>query len=307
MSFEDKLRYELERAGVTLPMVGIDFDQTVTRGRRLRNRSMLVAGAAAAVVTALVVAGGVVLTRSSDLAPRPQPPVGNTSSPGEEPTRTPEEKTSFDEVEPVLRAWLRAIQDGDEDSAWSLMTAEAQGVIGRAEFDELMASALPEGLGGFADASDFSYVVVSEDEDAEVVATVSGEVTREATTEYAAMAIPMVVRDGGALVNDPIIDRARYYERVAVFASASAGPFEFRAGDELIVEFAQPEGATGAVIAVDDDRRPLPTIFDPATGEATATLDHDLDAGRHIATVVVIHRSGRIYPEAIVFEAEAPS
>jgi hypothetical protein len=46
--------------------------------------------------------------------------------------------------------------------------------------------------------------------------------------------------------------------------------------------------------------------FNPETGEARATLDRDLDAGRHLATVIVVHDSGRLYPEAIIFTTTAP-
>jgi hypothetical protein len=90
-----------------------------------------------------------------------------------------------------------------------------------------------------------------------------------------------------------------------MFASESADPFPARAGDDLVVEFTHP-GATEVFIAVDDDRRPLPTSSNPETGEARATLDRDLDAGRHLATVIVVHDSGRLFPEAIIFTTTAP-
>ncbi len=312
MSFEERLRHELQRASAALPVVGVDLDETMRMGRKARRRTMMVAAAAAAALIALGIAGAAVLTRP-ELGPRPQPPSGTpteTTPPGETPSPsdgpTPEQRASFDRVEPVLQEWLRAIQDGDEDRAWGLMTPEAQAEVGRELFDELMGSALPEGLGAFADASGFEYVVVSsEGDDGRVVAVVSGEVTREGTTEFAAMAIPMRVRAGETLVDDPIVDRDRYYDRMAVFAAVSAGPFSFHAGDELIVEFSRPAGAMEVFVAV-DGRRPLPTEFDPDSGRAAASLDRDLEAGRHIAVVGVLHRSGRIYPEAIVFEAAPP-
>lgn len=250
------------------------------------------------------------LTRS-DLGSRPQPPAGTNTTPDISPSRTqspsPDATANLGRVEGVLQDWLRAIQNGDEDAAWNLMTPEAQATVGRDAFEDMMASALPEGLGAFADASSFSHVAIaSEGEVTQVVAVASGEITREASTEFAAMAIPMRVTGSETLVDDPFVGRGRYYDRVAVFASASAGPFSFRAGDKLTVEFEQPQGATNAYISVDDDERPLPTEFDDARGVATATLDRDLEAGRHIATVVVVHGSGRLYPEAIVFEAAAP-
>ena len=100
--------------------------------------------------------------------------------------------------------------------------------------------------------------------------------------------------------------RLERFATMLVGDRSRARTFSFHAGEELIVEFSWPEVATDVVIAVDDDRRPLPTEFDPETGRATATLDRDLAAGRHVAVVIVRHRSGRLYPEAIVFKAAAP-
>jgi hypothetical protein len=301
MNFEERLREELHEASGALPAVGPDLDKTIDRGRRLRRRTLLVTGAAAIVVGAAVV-GGVALL-SGDKTTAPLPPADTPTEQASPPDTTP----TLDQVEPVLRAWLSAIQAGDEDGAWALMTSEAQAEVGREAFDEMMASALPEGLGAFADATDVSHVVVSMDGGIfDVVAVVSGDVTREGTTEFDAMAIPMQVRDGETLVNDPFIGRDRYYDRVAIFASVSAGPFSFHAGDELIVEFGDSEDATDVFIAVDEDDRPLPSSFDLASGRAAGTLDRDLEKGPHVATVIVVHRSGRLYPEAIPFEAAAP-
>lgn len=310
MSFEDVIRYELNRAGATVPIVGVDLDRTMSRGRSIRRRKIVANVATAAAVIAVVVAGGALITSSPEPEPRPGPagsPSGQTTpeetpSPGED--QGDQGRPSFTRVEPVLREWLTAIQQSDEVRAWQLMSPEAQAAVERSEFDQMMESALPEGLGAFADAENFHHIVVtSEGDKVQVVAVASGEVTREGSTEFAAMAIPMEVTSDGAFVDDPIIDRARYYDRNAVFASASLGPQPYRAGDEFIVEFAQPAGATGVYISLDDDRRPLDTKFDPSTGRATASLDRDLQAGRHIATVVVVHSSGRLYPEAIIFEA----
>jgi hypothetical protein len=66
----------------------------------------------------------------------------------------------------------------------------------------MMASELPSGLGAFSDADGFSCVVVSrQGSEAPVVAVVSGEVTREGTTEFATMAIPMRVQGDEVLVS----------------------------------------------------------------------------------------------------------
>ncbi len=310
MSTEDRLREELHRASATLPSVGIDFEATLSKGRAARRRSRLATAAAGAVVVVAGVGAAAVLAGSirpgaeppSLLDRPPSTPTAQQHTPS--PSASPGRRASFDQVEPVLRAWLEAVQNSDEERAWKLMTAEAQTAVGRDRFDQMMASALPEGLGAFADASTFHYVVVSDDVEVRVVAVVSGEVTREGTTEFAAAAITMRVSADETLVDHVFI--SPYYDRVAVFASVSAGQLSFRAGDELTVEFSAPEGATAVLIAVDDDRQPLPAQFDAETGRATATLDRDLEAGRHIATVIVVHESGRLYPEAIAFQAAAP-
>ncbi len=313
MSFEDIIRHELSRAGGMVPVVGVDLERTLTRGRSIRRRRIVANVATAAVVIAAAVGGGALLTSSPETPPRPGPagsPSGETTpegtpSPGED--QGDQARPSFDRVEPVLREWLNAIQQSDEDRAWELMSPEAQAAVGRNEFDQMMESALPEGLGAFADAENFHHIVVTwEGDKAQVIAVASGEVTREGSTEFAPIAIPMRVRGEEALVDDTIVDRTRYWDRQAVFASESAGAQSFDSGDELVVEFAEPAGATAAWIAIDDDRQPLPTEFDPDSGRAVATLDRDLQEGRHIAIVIVLHESGRLYAEPIVFATAAP-
>lgn len=107
MKLEERLRHELHGASAALPVVGVDFDRVLKRGRMLRRRTMMVAAAGTAAVIALGIGGALVLTRSTDLAPPPPAPVGTPSE-----TPSPDQKPSFDRVVPVLRAWLGAIQDG---------------------------------------------------------------------------------------------------------------------------------------------------------------------------------------------------
>lgn len=264
MSLEDAIRHELQRAAVGLPVVGVDLQQTVSRGRSIRRRKLGATALAAAAVIAIAVVDGNALIRSSP-PPGPHPaPAGEPSDEAEPhggttPTEeVPDQDTpAFGKVIAVLREWLSAIQKSDEDRVWQLMTPEAQGTLGRTAFDRMMQSALPEGMGAFADVQISHYVIVSmQADEARAVAVASGEVTREGTTEFAAIAIPMQVTSDRALVDDPFVGRDRYYDRMAVFSSASLGPHPYRAGDELVVEFAEPAGAIDVFISVDDDRRP---------------------------------------------------
>jgi hypothetical protein len=319
MSFEDRLRDELQRTAAALPSGSIDFTEVLEQGHRARRRGVAMMAAAAAAVIALAVGAATVLINDNGVSPDPIPPGGTESpdtpaptpttpvpTPDDTPTETPsEEGVSFEDVEPTVRAWLRAIQNSDEDLVWSMMTPEAQAEVGREQFDELMLSALPEGMGAFADAPDFHHVVVaSAGREAAVVAVVSGDVEREGSVEFGAQAFPVRIVGDEVLIDEVFEDR--YADRVAVFASESAGPFRFPKGEELIVTFAHPEGAVDVFISVDGDTAPLRTTFNPSSGEARAILDRDLAEGPHIATVIVQHESGRLYPEAIPFRALAP-
>ncbi|MGH2819259.1 MAG: hypothetical protein ACRDJ5_01255 [Actinomycetota bacterium] len=298
MSFEDMLRTELQDAGATVPVKPLRFDETLARGKRARRNALVVSFTAAAVTVAVVLGGGAALT-GGDLGWLPPRPAA---------TPTPDERKDArrdvnpEEVEQALRSWLRAIQSSDEDAAWGLMTPAAQTEIGRDRFDQMMGSALPEGLGAFADARQFHLVGVSSgDEQAQVVAVVAGRVSREGVTEFAATAVPMRVADGEVLVDGGIINP--YRERNATFASESLGPQVYEKGDELSVSFGDPGEIIDASIALDDGRFPLHSRFDPDTGTVRSKLQRDLAAGPHVATVIVQHRSGRLYAEAIIFRA----
>jgi hypothetical protein len=299
MSFEERLRDELQRTAAALPSGSIKFNEVLEQGHRARRRGIAMMAAVAAAVAVVAVGGAAVLLGDNGVSPDPIPP-GNTESPRAPetphsspapPPETPSEKgVSFEGVEPRVREWLTAIQNGDEDSAWAWMTEEARADIGWERFAQDMQSALPEGLGAFAQAPDFHHVVVaSAGSEAAAVAVFSGEVTREGTTEVDARAIPVRIIGDDVWI-DERFDVRYFSEMIAVFASESAGPFTFRRSDELIVESIRPQGAAEVFISVDDDEVPLPTEFDPSTGTATATLDRDLAEGDHRAIVIVQHR-----------------
>ena len=314
MSFEERLRDELQRTAAALPAGSIKFNEVLEQGHRARRRGIAMMAAAAAAVVALAVGAAVVLI-DNGVGPDPIPPGGTetprqespTPTPQESPSETPsEEGVSFEKVEPTVREWLLAIQNSDEDKAWSMMTPQAQAEIGREQFDQMMGSALPEGLGAFSQAPDFHHVVVaSAGSEAAVVAVLSGEVTREGTTEVDARAIPMRIVGDEVLI-DEVFDVSYFSGMVTTFTSASLGPMRYREGKELTADFLQREGVAEVYFSIDDDETPLPGRFNRDTGVARATLDRDLGEGFHIATIVVQDESGRLYAEVRFFEAAAP-
>jgi hypothetical protein len=294
MSIEDRLRTQLGRAGQTIPVVALDVEETLAKGRRARRVAFARTAGAAAIVIGLGLAGAT--TVMNDDAPRPIPPVDRSPSPPPQPTER--------DIESVLRGWLQAIQDGDEDRAWALMTEDARAEVGREHFDELMASALPESLGAFADPDvevDLIELDASEG-DPGIVATLSGTVQREGATEPGVESIPMRIEGGRSLVDETFEVRD---EVMTEWTSSSLGTRPFRAGRELPIE-GIPSDIERVYLSIDGASPALPAQFDPSTGSAVVTLDRTLDAGLHVATIVMIDAEGRMFPHARTFEASAP-
>jgi hypothetical protein len=293
MSIEDRLRTRLGRAGQTVPVVTLDIEETLAKGRRARRVAFARAAGAAAIVIGLGIAGTSTLMNSD--APRPIPPVGPSPTTAPRPTEL--------EIESVVRSWLQAIQEGDEDAAWALMTEEARAEVGRSRFDQLMASDLPEGLGAYANQGvDIEIVEIgTSGGDVGVVATLTGSLEQEGTTAFRAEAIPLRIEAG-----DPLVDETFEVRDVVntVWTSASLGPIPFRAGDELPIEeiSSDIERVYLSIDGVPAQR----AQFDASTGVAVVTLDRTLDAGRHVGTIVMIDGDGRIFPEARPFEAASP-
>jgi hypothetical protein len=197
----------------------------------------------------------------------------------------------------VVRSWLQAVQDGDQDAAWALMSDEARAEIGRGRFDELMGSTLPERFGAFADPNvDIEIVEIKTSEiDAGVVATMTR--SRGRVTE----AIPMRTQSGTPLVDYTfeVLD-----DVLTVWTGSSLGPRSFRAGDPLTIEniSSNIERVYLSIDAAPAQRAQL----DPSTGSAVVTLDRALAPGFHVATIVVVDGDGRMIPDARVFEAAPP-
>jgi hypothetical protein len=291
MSIEDRLRTQLGRAGQTIPVVALDIDETLAKGRRARRVAFARAAGAAAIVIGLGIAGASTLMNGD--APRPIPPVGPSPSPS--PT-TPSRPTE-QEIESVVRSWLQAIQDGDEDAAWALMTEGARAEVGRSRFDQMMASELPEGFGAYADPGvDIEIVgVETPGGDTGIVATM----TR--SPEGDTQAIPLRIEAGTPLV-DEIFDDAD--EVFTLWTSASIGPMPFRAGDPLDIDEI-PSDIERVYLSIDGDPAER-AQFDSGTTSAVVTLDRTLDAGLHVATIVMIDGDGRVFPDARSFEAASP-
>ncbi|HZK51078.1 MAG TPA: hypothetical protein VFD47_05910 [Actinomycetota bacterium] len=292
MSVEERLRTQLEHAATSVPVVPLDFEETLAKGRRARRVAFARAAGAAAIVIGLGIAGATTVMNRE--APRPIPPV--------EPSPTVAPPPTEQEIESTVRSWLQAIQDGDEDAAWALMTEGARAEVGREQFDELMTSALPEGLGAFADPGvDIEFVEVETPGGNGIVATMSGSVQQEGPAAFGAETVPLRVQAGTPLVDESFEVRD---EVLTVWASASLGPEPFRAGKELDIEEI-PSDIERVYLSIDGAPAQR-AEFDEGTGSAVVTLARTLDAGLHLATIVMIDGEGRMFPNTRPFEAAAP-
>ena len=148
-----------------------------------------------------------------------------TTSVGDTTTTTPETTTSAPETttttvadtttttvidaptDPTEAAtgWIAAISAGDADLAWALMAPESQEAIGGREgFDDTF-TALQEGWGAWADATDPTgegspWVFTNQIDGEVVVVTLAGTVTQEGTEAQRAAALPVMVSGDVALV-----------------------------------------------------------------------------------------------------------
>ncbi|CAN5631362.1 hypothetical protein BH20ACT23_BH20ACT23_01730 [soil metagenome] len=73
MSIEDRLRTQLGRAGMTVPVVALDVEETLVKGRRARRVAFARAVGAAAIVIGLGIAGATTVMNGE--AEPPIPPV----------------------------------------------------------------------------------------------------------------------------------------------------------------------------------------------------------------------------------------
>lgn len=193
----------------------------------------------------------------------------------------------------AVGAWIDAVAVSDTDAAWALMAPESQEAAGgRSGFDD-MASALAEGFGAWADATSPTgerepWVLTNEVESEVFVVSLAGNVTQEGTETQRATAIPVVIRDGQALVQ-PFLRS----DTVALQEPSLPEPLEF-SDTSLVVQV--PAGGDVAMF-----------IMESALG-----FDVEADGDVAVATSdpIVIEAGGRnvltvVYWDDDVLHAEA--
>lgn len=309
MSIEQRLRDDLKRAGAAAPVEEISWDETLARARRVRRVYLSVAGAAATLVLAAAITTGAALVdRNQSLPP---------ATPNPSPAPPPEGGVSLAHVEPTVRAWVHAIDDGRAGAAWDLMTDRARAEVGSfARFEEMVSNDLAEGLGAFARAEGARYATsggASSGEGAAGVVTIFGRVEQEGATRANAVAIPFRVlplENDRALIDqgfdgrwgvDPVspapdVEGGKAFHRKGRF-EAEILPASGRVSVLPSVTF----HLDGNEIALQADVERVANNSGEAV-RATADVPMALEPGPHLLTIMAVDEGGRIYARALEFE-----
>jgi len=309
MSIEERLRDDLKRAGAAAPIEEISWDETLGRARRIRRAYLSVAGAAATLVLAAAITTGASLVdRDRSLPP---------ATPNPSPAPPPEEGVSLARVEPTVRTWARAIDEGRARAAWELMTDRARAEVGSfARFEEMVSNELAEGLGAFAPAEQVRYatsVVASSGEGAAGVVTIFGRVEQEGATRENAVGIPFRVL---AFENDRVLIDQGFDAQWGVdpvspaldIEGGNALSREGRLEADIRPSSGRVDGLPSVTFHIDGDAVALRARVERTSDGsyehvlASARLPRSVTPGPHLLTIVAVDDAGRIYSRALEFE-----
>jgi hypothetical protein len=210
----------------------------------------------------------------------------------------------------AARAFVEAIAEGDFASAWDLLGPRSQEALGSRAALEEERSALAEGWGAWATASDavvfHAATLASSGEGRLSIVTFTGTVTQEGTTELRTVAAPAWVEDDSddpadgrfepfapgdvpLIINDPVEAGTVACADVAVSAE---GPMEF----------------DSVVASVDGDLTFTPDLDTELAepGLITFPVESPPSPGEHVLTFGLVTDQGTPYADAVRFTVEGP-
>jgi ketosteroid isomerase-like protein len=316
MSFDDRLRQQFLSAERGMPPASIDWNETISRGKRERvYRNALVAAAAVLVV------GGGAWSAQAVLSRPPSPGPGPAASPGDDrtlptphtsPSSTGEEGVDTSGVSARVNEWIKAINLGDAEIAWAAMTDEAHRYF--VDFDTFKTEGMPtlaEGFGAWYSASQQPKidvrVLASGGSEAAGVATIYGRVTKEGTQQLAADALPFRIVSGEIQL-DPGSSKVELTPLEPGFdESYRSGqlPAIFEAevpSDLLQVNFILVGGDPAIVDAQLETMQKVDS--QPPNSIASSPFPETLEPGPHFLTIAAIDASGDIAVRTVVFRVE---
>ncbi|MGH9183346.1 MAG: hypothetical protein ACRDZ9_05970 [Acidimicrobiales bacterium] len=254
--------------------------------------------AAAAVVAAVLVAGITSRDDVVDVAPADDPALAPTSTPT---TTTPPPTGPSARAQDAARRWVQGVRAGDVDAGWAMLGPQSRDSIGgRAAFEDLMASALPEAWGPWASAEGLvlSAVPLAPPEEVWLV-TFTGAMAQESGPRR--QALPLAVRvTGGATVVEPFVPGPAL-DLIGLRPEPDGSPDVAR-GAPIGVRV----DADAAAFVVAIDGRAVPGSSLERDGEGTVVSvrpEPPLPRGDHTITVGFMTPSGSIAAHAVAFRA----
>lgn len=251
---------------------------------------------AVAVAASVMGVSGCTAQDPADLA-GPSPSGGVSPSPGAPspaPSAAPSVAAAPDraQAEAAVAAFLDVL-GRDSERAWDLLTQRAQQGFGSFERFASTQSAYSEGLAQFAGARS-RYLELGAGLG---VLTLSGDITREGTTEYGAVALP--VRAEGGRTRIELAAQALQVE-IEVPSWSEPAP-SLPPGTELVAYVHADARVTVAV-----DGITVEAEESAADGDRTrVSVRPDLVAGRHVLTVSAVRADGLLVADAGAFTVQA--
>ena len=304
MSFEDRLREKLKRAETQMPPVRVDLQETMVGARR----GLMLRYALSVLAIIVAIAGGAFA--ATDLFGNDVPTPAPGGSPSPEPAPSPSDSATEHDADPSLavptaKAWIAALDKGDRERAWDLMTARA-----RAGYDSYAAfqsdTGLSEGWATWAVAEDVAYyphTLASSGPTAVVVVTVAGTRQVEGTTERSAAAMVVDVEGDGARVDPFVVAGGTNIEPTGTLGSG--GPLE--AGKPVSLEAYVPERATEVYFLVSARPGPVTPAETQPAGKARVLARSTfgaLPSGNHWVTIAASLADGSVWTRSVELEVE---
>jgi hypothetical protein len=311
MSFDHRLREHFLSAERGIPQTSIDWEETISRGKRERMYRMTMVAAAAI----LFIGGGAWSARglfTSDPAPLPAPAATITDdpTPEESPSRNIEQGSDASLVRGRVLDWVKALSIGDAQGAWSMMSFPSREYYGGSveAFERDFLPELAEGWGSWYEADQVPetdvHTQVSSGDGSVGVVTVYGEVRKEGTRAYDADSVAFRIIDGEAFI-EPYSSKVEIgqieptFEEQYVLGSL---PSEFRAevpSDLTQVNFylqgVPSDGRSATIEEMEQEGSQPPNSI------ASSPVPEGLEPGSHFLTISAVDGNGELSITVVPF------
>lgn len=276
----------------------------------LRSRGNLALAVVALVAAAVVVVAGLTLVQQR--AGTSSEEAGDSGATSTSSTTVVDDGPDSSAGRAVL-GWVAAVAAGDLSTAWSALGPSSQAAFGSRSTFEAEQSALAEGFGAWAATPPDQVFVTPAGPAAEgqlVVVTLVGTVSQEGTSARRAVAVPVRLSDGSALL-EPFAFAGELDVVVPAPRSSDGAPQVVGVDEALVVVV--PRGAGAPIIRLDDGEAlvcgdapgtELVEVDGAAGRRCIYQPDGGIQPGERVLTIVLAAADGAgISAQSVLFEA----